>query len=136
MKRVLAILLVIGGLLTLSARPANPLSVGADLALGLYQKLISPLQGGHICNFSPTCSHFSRRSYRLYGPLWGTLMTFDRLERCNPGAWGHLGTYYSRIEADRLYDPPCNHYLPDKLERKKEKSDTSSAVLTEEGEGG
>jgi putative component of membrane protein insertase Oxa1/YidC/SpoIIIJ protein YidD len=136
MRRVFVILFILGICTGLSARPANPLSVGADLALHVYQKLISPLQGGHICNFSPSCSVFSRQSYRLYGPLWGTLMTFDRLERCNPGAWRHLHTYYPELRSERLSDPPCNHYLPARLKRQKKKADTSSAVITEEGKGG
>lgn len=133
MRRALAALALLWGFAMLSARPANPLSVGTDLMLSIYQKLISPLQGGHICNFSPTCSAFSRQSYRLYGPLWGTLMTFDRLERCNPGAWRHLGTYYSHIANEKLYDPPCNHNLPARLKEQKAKSkDTPSEVEEEE----
>ncbi|MEA3312496.1 MAG: membrane protein insertion efficiency factor YidD [candidate division WOR-3 bacterium] len=133
MRRALVALALLWGFTTLSARPANPLSVGADLMLSIYQKLISPLQGGHICNFSPSCSAFSRQSYRLYGPLWGTLMTFDRLERCNPGAWKHLETYYSHIANERLYDPPCNHNLPARLKEQKAKSkDTPSEVKEEE----
>jgi len=133
MRRALAALALLWGFAMLSARPANPLSVGADLMLSIYQKLISPLQGGHICNFSPTCSAFSRQSYRLYGPFWGTLMTFDRLERCNPGAWRHLHTYYAELRSERLFDPPSNHYLPARLKRQKKKADTSSVVITEEG---
>jgi putative component of membrane protein insertase Oxa1/YidC/SpoIIIJ protein YidD len=135
MKRVLTILLVLGGLL--SARPANPLSLGADMALGIYQKLISPLQGRNICNFSPTCSAFSRRSYRLYGPLWGTFMTFDRLQRCNPGAWRQLEVYYSHIENDKLYDPPLNHHLPSRIRRLREersKTHTDTNQVKENGD--
>lgn len=117
MKRVLVVTSILGCLSLLAARPANPLSVGADFALHLYQKLISPLQGGHICNFSPTCSEFSRRSYRSYGPFWATLMTFDRLERCNVGAWSLVDRYYLEVENQRLVDYPCDHYLPDRLEK-------------------
>lgn len=115
MRRTIAILMLMGCLFVISAHPANPLTVGADLALAFYQKLISPLQGQGLCNFSPTCSNFSRQSYRLYGPFWGTLMTFDRLERCNPGAWRHLGSYYPRLEQERLFDPPSNHHLPSRI---------------------
>jgi putative component of membrane protein insertase Oxa1/YidC/SpoIIIJ protein YidD len=114
MRRVLATILVLFAGAAFS-RPANPLTVGADLALGFYQKLISPLQGGGICNFSPSCSNFSRQSYRIYGPFWGTLMTFDRLERCNVGAWGFKDRYYAGIVNDRLNDPPRNHYLPARI---------------------
>ncbi|MBD3286332.1 membrane protein insertion efficiency factor YidD [candidate division WOR-3 bacterium] len=125
MKRILLVLLVISTI-SLVARPANPLSVGADLTLGFYQRLISPLQGGHICNFSPTCSNFSRQSFSLYGPFWGTLMTFDRLERCNPGAWRLVDLYYSGVENERIADPPRNHHLPSRLRSSKGKTDTAS----------
>lgn len=125
MKRIL-LLLTLPGIVSLTARPANPLAVGSDLALGFYQRLISPLQGGQICNFSPTCSHFSRKSYRLFGPFWGTLMTFDRLQRCNPGAWRLLYRYYPDIENDRLADPPRNHHLPSRLRNCRAEQDTSS----------
>jgi len=124
MKRLSLILLL--GMIPLAARPANPLTVGADLALGFYQRMISPLQGGHVCNFSPTCSNYSRRAYRLYGPLWGTLMTFDRLERCNPGAWRIVNMYYPGIENERIADPPCNHHLPSRRRLRREEADSSS----------
>lgn len=107
--------MIAGGMAVIAARPSNPLTLGADLALGFYQKLISPLQGGGICNFSPSCSNFSRQSYRLYGPFWGTLMTFDRLERCNTGAWTYLGQYYSGVRDEKLNDPPKNHHLPTRI---------------------
>jgi putative component of membrane protein insertase Oxa1/YidC/SpoIIIJ protein YidD len=114
----------LGGVLLASllfARPANPLSVGADAAIHVYQKLISPLQGHNVCNFSPSCSAFSRGSYRLYGPVWGTLMTFDRLERCNPGAWRHLNQYYDDVYQNKLTDPPRNHHLPTRLKERRRK---------------
>ncbi len=41
MKRILAVLALLGGFAMVVARPANPLSVGADLTLSIYQKLIS-----------------------------------------------------------------------------------------------
>lgn len=119
MRRFVAILMLAGCAATIQARPANPLTVGADLALAFYQKLISPLQGRGLCNFSPTCSNFSRQSYRLYGPLWGTLMTFDRLERCNPGAWRLLDIYYSEVRNERLFDPPSGHHLPSRIREEK-----------------
>jgi len=51
-------------------------------------------------------------------------MTFDRLERCNPGAWHYLYIYYSHIENGRLADPPENHYLPLRLKKIYAKKDT------------
>ncbi|MEO0075576.1 MAG: membrane protein insertion efficiency factor YidD, partial [candidate division WOR-3 bacterium] len=70
-----------------------------------YKRIISPLQGQQICNFSPTCSEFARQSIRKYGLVLGTLMTSDRLQRCNPWAWTYLDKYYFGIENDRIKDP-------------------------------
>ncbi len=39
-------------------------------------------------------------------------MTFDRLERCNPGAWRFLNQYYDGTRKSKLFDPPYKHYLP------------------------
>jgi len=133
MRKTLVVLALLAGAWSAGARPANPLAVGADLALGVYQRLISPLQGRNVCNFSPTCSAFSRRSYRLYGAFWGTLMTFDRLQRCNPGAWRHLGTYYSHVEAQKLADPPCNHHLPTRLRNRSKTRKDSTTVERNDG---
>lgn len=132
MRRALAAFALLCGFAMLAARPANPLSVGVDMALHLYQKLISPLQGGHICNFSPSCSAFSRSSYRLYGPFWGTLMTFDRLERCNPDAWRHLDVYYPELRSERLHDPPSSHHLPTRLRERRSSGKTDSEESDEE----
>jgi putative component of membrane protein insertase Oxa1/YidC/SpoIIIJ protein YidD len=89
----------------------NSLSVTGNWAIALYQKLISPLQGREICNFSPSCSNFSKQAINKYGMFWGVLMTADRLERCNFAAGNYADRYYPGIVNDRFYDPIDNHYL-------------------------
>jgi len=48
----------------------------------LYQLFIST-QDLPVCNFTFSCSHFGMAAIKKYGILHGTLMTSDRLQRCN-----------------------------------------------------
>ncbi|MCX7785382.1 MAG: membrane protein insertion efficiency factor YidD [candidate division WOR-3 bacterium] len=89
----------------------NSLTITTNWTLSFYKKIISPLQGQHICNFSPTCSQFFKASVNKYGFLIGSIMGVDRLLRCNPSAWSYLDRYYYGIHNDRIYDPPENHYF-------------------------
>jgi uncharacterized protein len=49
----------------------------------LYQKLVSSQQH-NVCVFTPSCSQFGLASIGTYGVIEGTLLTSDRLQRCNP----------------------------------------------------
>ncbi|MEW6685764.1 MAG: membrane protein insertion efficiency factor YidD [Candidatus Edwardsbacteria bacterium] len=73
-----------------------------------YQFIFSAPQGD-VCNFTPSCSHFSQECIKKYG-LQGFFMTFDRLERCNFFSWHYLNKFYSLKEIQyrglKLYDPP------------------------------
>jgi putative component of membrane protein insertase Oxa1/YidC/SpoIIIJ protein YidD len=86
-------------------------SVAARWAIDFYKVNLSPLQGGQVCNFSPTCSQFSKQAIDRYGLPSGVLMTADRLERCNPFAWSYLGSYYAGASQGRIADPIENHWL-------------------------
>jgi len=87
------------------------LDVMTSWLLTFYKNIISPLQGKRICNFSPTCSQFSRQAINEYGFFPGLLMTSDRLLRCNPSALQYLNSYYFDLKAGRIFDPPENHYI-------------------------
>jgi uncharacterized protein len=65
----------------------NPAKLFLVLLINLYQNTFSKLDGS-TCQFRPSCYHFGARAIKLYGPLWGTLMTADRLLRCNPFTQG------------------------------------------------
>lgn len=71
-------------------------------AIQLYRSFISPTQGAR-CGFHPSCSTFGLHAVQHYGAFQGTMMTADRLTRCNvfkqPGP-----DYYLRPDG-RLYDP-------------------------------
>lgn len=36
------------------------------------------------CRYYPTCSEYSKQSYKTYGFLTGTLLTLKRIIKCNP----------------------------------------------------
>ncbi|MFA5031872.1 MAG: membrane protein insertion efficiency factor YidD [bacterium] len=82
-----------------------------SIATGLiriYQIVISPRQGD-VCNFVPSCSHYSSDAIEKKGIFKGILMTADRLERCNYFAWQYKDKYYKTkfdaIRGNKLYDP-------------------------------
>jgi uncharacterized protein len=109
-KRPLIFILFIFNLL--AARPSyNSLNIAANWTITLYKKFISPFQGKDICNFSPTCSQFSKQAMNDYGFLPGLVMTSDRLLRCNPSALQYLDSYYSKLKDGKIFDPPENHYI-------------------------
>ena len=73
----------------------------------LYQKYISS-QDGPRCIFSPSCSHFAMQSIEECGILQGSLMTIDRLQRCN----GFSRMYYDDINKEGwIYDPVKKYIL-------------------------
>ncbi len=90
---------------------SNPLKIVMIWALRGYKKIISPAQGRQICNFSPSCSQFTRLSIEQYGPVWGTVMGADRLLRCNSFAPTYLDRFYFGEVESRIYDPPADHFL-------------------------
>ncbi len=59
----------------------NPLSIGYQLGIKLYQKAISE-QLATSCAFELTCSRFSSAMVAEQGFLKGYFLTFDRLSRC------------------------------------------------------
>lgn len=87
------------------------LPITSNWLFSFYKRIISPLQGKNVCNFSPTCSQFSWQAINKYGFPLGLVMTADRLLRCNPSAWQYLGAYYYSLKDNRIFDPPENHYL-------------------------
>jgi hypothetical protein len=59
----------------------NQTSYIADMMMFMirgYQLFISPVDGDR-CKMYPNCSAYSYQAYKTYGPVMGTLLTFDRL---------------------------------------------------------
>ncbi len=77
----------------------NGISVCADWALSSYQHYITT-QDAQECQFHPGCSDFARLSYAKRNPFLATLITSDRLQRCNPFAH----KYYPKDSTGHLVD--------------------------------
>ena len=58
------------------------------LLLRAYQSALSPYLGGR-CRYYPTCSHYSYEAVERHGLVRGSVLTAQRLLRCNP--WGGSG---------------------------------------------
>lgn len=70
-------------------------------SIRLFQIWISPIDGPR-CRFSPTCSQFGYQAIKQEGPVFGVMMTADRLMRCNH--WTDAGDYI-RLRHGALHDP-------------------------------
>ncbi len=95
----------------LQLKTSNPVKIVAVWTLKLYKRCISPGQGEQICNYSPSCSQFTKEAIEKYGLFWGILMGGDRLLRCNSFSPGYEGRFYFGRQAGRIYDPVRDHYL-------------------------
>jgi len=52
-------------------------------AIAVYQQYISPYIAPR-CRFYPTCSEYMREALISYGVYKGSVLTINRLCRCNP----------------------------------------------------
>jgi putative membrane protein insertion efficiency factor len=52
-------------------------------AIGLYQKLLSPLLP-NVCRFDPSCSEYTKQAILKKGVLKGIITGSWRILRCNP----------------------------------------------------
>jgi len=81
------------------------------LFLGLikvYQQFISSQQSPQICVFTPSCSHFGQTAIKKYGLFFGSLMTSDRLQRCN----GFAMKYYKvNYQTGKCFDGVDQYYV-------------------------
>jgi putative membrane protein insertion efficiency factor len=86
----------------------NPLGLLFGGTLYVYQNILSK----HIsagCLFTPSCSEFSKQAINEEGLLKGTILTCDRVNRCNRIAAQDL-KYYSIDPKTRRYPDPVSRY--------------------------
>lgn len=78
------------------------------IPIRLYQTVVSS-QDAPSCNFYPSCSHFGMDAIRKAGFIKGTLLTSDRLQRCNgiPG----IQEFYPGPLVDHRFVDPVARYL-------------------------
>ena len=67
-------------LLWRAGAPARLFLLGA---ISLYRLTLSRWLGGQ-CRFSPTCSQYAEEAIRTHGAIKGSLLTVQRVLRCNP----------------------------------------------------
>ncbi|MFM7850688.1 MAG: membrane protein insertion efficiency factor YidD [Flammeovirgaceae bacterium] len=60
----------------------NPINWVYHGSIGLYQKHISAQLGAN-CIYEVTCSRFSRKLVEEFGVIKGSLLSLDRVGRCN-----------------------------------------------------
>ena len=82
--------------------------------IDLYQLTLSKIQGD-VCNYTPSCSHYTEKTIKKYGLLKGIFMGTDRLLRCHSGAWAYKDVYYKvkyvKYRGWKLYDKPEDNYI-------------------------
>jgi len=61
---------------------SNPVGLAFGGSLFLYQNYFSQ-HFSASCLFEPTCSDFSKEAVKEFGLIKGTLLSLDRLSRCN-----------------------------------------------------
>jgi putative component of membrane protein insertase Oxa1/YidC/SpoIIIJ protein YidD len=89
-------------------REISELKLFAISLIRCYQMFISSQQDNKkICIFTPSCSRFGLAAIKKYGIIYGTLMTSDRLQRCN-----NLGikNYQIDIKTGKFFDPVDHYY--------------------------
>ena len=80
-----------------ATRPSLPARV-LVAAIGVYQRLISPLLGPR-CRYYPSCSAYAVDALSQYGILRGAVLAGWRLLRCNPFSGGGVDL----VEDQRLF---------------------------------
>lgn len=93
---------------TLLIKKINPIGLLFGGSLYVYQNIISK----HIsadCLFSPSCSEFGKLAIKEEGILKGTLLTIDRVNRCNIIAAQDLKHYSRDTKTLRYPDPVSRH---------------------------
>lgn len=82
---------------TKGKRTWNPVYHVLSSSMYVYQSVVSPLLMSH-CMFIPSCSAYSKALIHEYGMLKGTILTSDRLMRCNRIALSDNNTKYLIID--------------------------------------
>ncbi len=104
--------------------------------IAFYRKYLSPLKGGPVCRFTPTCSAYALEAYQKRGFFAGSVLTAYRLFRCQPfcaggydpvpmrGLANHRARWRRRIAYDSGYTALpkfLNYELPYRSPQKKSK---------------
>ncbi len=58
------------------------------LPVHFYRHIISPLKGGSVCRYNPSCSTYFLHAVRRFGIIKGTILGIGRILRCSPRYFG------------------------------------------------
>lgn len=94
---------------SLAAGASDALRVSGEWLLTTYKRVLSPLQGSNVCNYTPSCSQYARGAIAEAGFFPGIVMSADRLMRCSIFAWSYADECYAGVENNRVLDPPSRH---------------------------
>ncbi len=83
---------------------SNPVSMFYGGSLYVYQNFVSQHFSAN-CLYTPSCSDFSKQAVKEFGLIKGTLLSFDRLSRCNRIAATDLNPAEIDKEKHRFNDP-------------------------------
>jgi uncharacterized protein len=86
----------------------NPVSLLLGSSFYVYQNVFSK----HIsadCLYTPSCSEFSKQAIKEYGLLKGTLLSIERVNRCNRVAATDLRNSETDPKTKRYSDPVSRH---------------------------
>jgi putative membrane protein insertion efficiency factor len=86
----------------------NPVGLLFGGSLYVYQNILSKHLSAD-CLFTPGCSEFSKQAIKETGLLQGTLLTIDRVNRCNRIAATDLKIYTVDPLTKRYSDPVSRH---------------------------
>lgn len=87
---------------------SNPVSLFYGGSLFVYQNVFSQHLSAS-CLFEPSCSDFSKKAVKEFGLLKGTLLSFDRLSRCNRIAATDLKFHEIDPKTHRFHDAIKNY---------------------------
>lgn len=82
---------------------SNPASLAFGGLLYGYQNVFSQHLSAS-CLFDPSCSDFSKQAVKEFGLMKGTLLSFDRLSRCNRIAATDLNPTEIDVNTHRFHD--------------------------------
>lgn len=82
----------------------NPVSLVYGSSLYVYQNYFSQHLSAS-CLYDPSCSDFSKNAVKEFGLIKGTLLSFDRLSRCNRIAATDLHLHEIDPKSHRFHDP-------------------------------
>lgn len=83
---------------------SNPISLALGGSLYVYQNFLSQHFSAN-CLYDPSCSDFSKQAVKEFGLIKGSLLTLDRLNRCNRIAATDLDVIDLNPKSHRFCDP-------------------------------